>query len=97
MLPINRKRALQIPHGLAIAAAAICLVLAFSTDLQTRHEQISAERSEPTPVQLLAGSEDGLIDKASRVDQRAEPRTRDPRRAPMPLFPWFPGLGGSGG
>ncbi|MGY6554728.1 MAG: hypothetical protein ACXIUM_09420 [Wenzhouxiangella sp.] len=97
MLPTNRKRALQIPHGLAIAAAALCLVLAFSTDLQSRHDQISAERSEPAPVQLLAGSEDSLLDKAGRGDQRAESRTRDLRRAPMPLFPWFPGTGSGGG
>lgn len=97
MLPIKRKHALQIPHGLAIAAAAICLVLAFSTDLQSRHEQISAERSEPTPLQLLTGSEDNLVDMASRGDPRAESRPRDPRRAPMPLFPWFPGMGSDGG
>ena len=97
MLPINRKRALQIPHGLAIAAAAICLVLAFSTDLQSRHDQISHERPELAPVQLLAGSEEKLVDKAARMDQRSESRTREPRRTPMPLFPWFPGMGNSSG
>ena len=102
MLPINQKHALHIPHGVAIVAAAICLVLAFSTDIQSRHAQITAERAEPLPVvapaALLAGSEDSLPEQSARADQRRDPRTRDSggRRAPMPLFPWVPGLSATG-
>lgn len=97
MLPSHRKRALHIPHGLAIAAAGICLVLAFSSDLQSRHEQISAERLDQ-PVQQLAGSDESRPDSASWLDQRSEQRSRDhaARRLPMPLFPFFPGLGRNG-
>lgn len=99
MLPINRKRALHVPHGMAIFAAVVCLGLAFSTDIQSRHDQIVAERSESAPVQLVAGSEDSRVDTAARADQRSEQRRLDSggRRAPMPLFPWFPGLSTGGG
>ena len=99
MLPINRKRVLHIPHGVATVAATVCLVLAFSTDIKSRHAQIMAERAESTPVQFLAGAEDKLQDKAARADQRSESRARDSaqRSIPMPLFPSIPGLNSPGG
>ena len=99
MLPIARKRVLEIPHGLAAIAAAVCLALAFSTDIQSRQDRIMAERADSTPIQQLTGAEEARPDKAVRADQRGESRSLEPggRRAPMPLFPWFPGLGINGG
>ncbi len=95
MLPIAGKRVLQIPHGLALAATAICLALAFTTDLQSRQDRIIAQRAEMAPPQVLMMAEEPLGDPA----QRAEKRARDPvsREVPLSLFPWFTSLRGKRG
>ncbi len=94
MLPIARKRVLQIPHGLAACAAALCLVLAFSTDIHSRHDRISAENSPLTSADTHSGLDQRVSEAAVRADQRSEQRSREPvkRSAPTPLFPRFPGL-----
>lgn len=95
MLPITRQRVLQIPHGLATVAAGICLVLAFTTDIQSRHDRIAAERAESVPVYQLAASDEARPDSLPRPDKR--PRDTSARYMPLSLFPWFPGLGSNGG
>lgn len=96
MLPIVRKKALQIPHGLAALAAGICLVLAFSTDFNERRQQLLAEQQE-TAVSVLAAARDETQRNDAAV--KTEPRTREAgaTRPPMQLLPWFPGLRQGGG
>jgi hypothetical protein len=98
MLPIVRKRVLQIPHGLATVAAGICLVLAFSTDIQNRQDQIMAERQDTSPVNLLAGSEESRSEPTPRADPLGDKRSREAGNHGtfLPMFPWFPGIGING-
>lgn len=99
MLPIVKRRTLQIPHGLAAISAAVCLVLAFSTDLAERQTRILAEQAEAPAVQVIGSAEDALGESSGLADQRSERRAREtvPPRPPARLIPWFPELRLGGG
>lgn len=93
MLPIARRRTLEVPHGLAALAAAICLTLAFATDHSDVEQQLRAEQSEPSAVEHLAGDGD-RSDKTVPPGERPNSGDRD---TGIDLLPWFAGLGGRGG
>lgn len=54
MLPIVKRKTLEVPHGLAAVAAAICLVLAFATDFSDRDQHSAASIDKSAPVDFVA-------------------------------------------
>jgi hypothetical protein len=54
MLPIVKRKTLEVPHGLAAVAAAICLVLAFATDFSDRDSAATATVETTAPVEFVA-------------------------------------------
>lgn len=73
MLPIVKRKTLEVPHGLAAVAAAICLVLAFATDFSDRDDLSAVALDKPTPVEFAAKHS-----AAGNEDQAATPE--GPRR-----------------
>jgi len=67
MLPIVKRKALEIPHGLAAVAAAVCLILAFATDLTDRDGQ--------EMLQTMAEHEQ--IDSLDRSDSHAKSNSNE--------------------
>ena len=66
MLPVVKRKTLEVPHGLAAIAAAICLVLAFATDLSDRDAQrmVEVENAKATEFvisQAPAASDDSVV------------------------------------
>jgi len=91
MLPIVKRKTLEIPHGLAAVAAAICLVLAFATDFSDRDRpsSVAAEKSLPTDFVARHVATDGE-DRATATDSKnhrgGETRTQAGASA---LINWF--------
>ncbi|MEN1729108.1 MAG: hypothetical protein AAGJ52_11775 [Pseudomonadota bacterium] len=72
MLPVVKRKTLEVPHGLAAIAAAICLVLAFATDFSDRDAQQLVEMEKvqaaefaitqaPTATDDTASASDGAL------------------------------------
>ena len=95
MLPLARKKVFHVPHGLAAVAACVCLVLAFSTDLQEREQRIAAAQTQPSTVVRALANEDGRSDSVGGGEQST--RDASTQRAMRQLLPWFPGLPHGGG
>ncbi len=53
MLPIVKRKALEVPHGLAAIAAAVCLVLAFATDFTDHDSQHLVELDGNNTAELV--------------------------------------------
>lgn len=94
MLPITRRRTLEVPHGLAAVAAAVCLILAFATDHASVDERLQARNSDQSPVEETASERDEALETAS--EKVRDSRKRRERRSGLGLLPWFPGYGGRG-
>ena len=95
MLPLAREKLFHVPHGLAAVATCVCLVLAFSTDLEQREQRITAAQNEPTSVVRAFNNEDGRSDSVAAGEQAV--RDASAGRAMRQLLPWFPGLSHGGG
>lgn len=94
MLPFVRHRTLQIPHRLAALAAAICLALAFTSDVQTRLETLQAESASEKPVEVMV-----KVPEHAPSDQTVNPepgRSGNSEQATRGLsnflLPWLPRL-----
>jgi hypothetical protein len=92
MLPIVKRKSLEVPHGLAAVAAAICLVLAFATDFSDRGETRTVVMDESAPVEFIAkhtptGAEDSAPRTEPNPHQRGE--TRLPSAGSNTLINWF--------
>ncbi len=92
MLPVVRRKTLQIPHGLAAIAAGICLALAFASDFQSREQSLRAELDTQQGTEWAAGaSESAGNDLSATSDRNQRPRARQPEQVPPAgLLPWFP-------
>lgn len=100
MLPIAKRRTMNIPHSLAAIAAAICLGLAFVTDFQEREQSLRAELPAPSQVELVIQPSDETVrERAAVTDpQRQVNRdhssnrsgSRSGSRTGPGLLPWFP-------
>lgn len=92
MLPVVKRNAFQIPHGLAAIAAGICLALAFASDFHSREQNIRAELDARSTTELIAGSADGSANDPS-VKSDAKQQNRSNPRGKLPsagMLPWFP-------
>ncbi len=98
MLPVVKRKTLEIPHGLAAVAAAICMVLAFASDFGSREQALRAEASESHPVEIIAkipderNSEQNSSTESARHN-RIKPAEGQTLRRLLPLFP-LPNKGG---
>lgn len=72
MLPVAKRKTLEIPHGLAAVAAAICLVLAFASDFRKDESARHANATDSSAVEIIASrSEDQAADQAgNRLGER---------------------------
>lgn len=98
MLPIVKRKTLEIPHGLAAVAAAICMVLAFASDFGSREQALRAEAGESNPVEIIAkmpeerSPEQNSATESTR-HHRIKPAEGQTLRRLLPLFP-LPNKGG---
>jgi hypothetical protein len=94
MLPVVKRKTLEIPHGLAAIAAAICLALAFATDFQSREQALRAELEVPAPQEVVVTPNDEFArERVNSQDPSPQPRPkREQGRRATSLLPWFPGL-----
>lgn len=92
MLPIAKRRTLEVPHGLAAIAASVCLILAFATDQSSVEDRLRAQQSGQSPVEQTA--EDG---NGSKEDVSEAVREQRKRGSGLSLLPWFPGYAGGRG
>ncbi len=92
MLPVVKRKTLQVPHGLAAIAAGICLVLAFASDFQDREQRLQAELEPNSNTELVAerrdsSSQDQSVQTESRRQQAEDRRERMTTGG---LIRWFP-------
>jgi len=92
MLPIVKRKTLEVPHGLAAVAAAICLVLAFATDFSDRDGSSTVALEKPAPVEFVAkhatsGSEEQAATTETARRQGGE--TASARAGTSALINWF--------
>ncbi len=98
MLPVVKRKTLEIPHGLAAIAAAICMVLAFASDFKGREDMLRAEAGEAPAVEVMAtlpeerNPEQGAAAEKAR-QSRIKPAEGRKLRGLLPLFP-LPRQGG---
>ncbi|NBB92963.1 MAG: hypothetical protein GVY32_07340 [Gammaproteobacteria bacterium] len=87
MLPITRHRTLAIPHRLALAAAAVCLVLSFTVDRTALEESVQEN-------QTAAHQVDSLDNPAAAVkpSERTSAGSGKSGKSSLKLLPWFTGL-----
>ncbi len=92
MLPTIKRKTLEVPHGLAAIAAAVCLVLAFSSDFKQREAQLRAEAAPGNvPERVVAAPDEGILERASgHRPVRGRPGSRSEPRPSPTLLPWFP-------
>ncbi|MFU8830766.1 MAG: hypothetical protein ACNA7J_01305 [Wenzhouxiangella sp.] len=98
MLPIVKRKALEIPHGLAAVAAAVCLGLAFVSDFQAREHSLKAELHSTAPTEIMAGgAEDRHSDRGANSDSSRSPaRERREAGSRSSLLLWLPGFRNGG-
>jgi len=91
MLPIVKRKALEVPHGLAAAAAAICLVLAFATDLSDREQAPTLAIEKPAAIEFVAKQAAGNEDQPASADspRHQGSETGVGRTGASPLINWF--------
>lgn len=93
MLPIRKRKTMNIPHSLAAIAAAVCLGLAFVTDFQDREQSIRTQQASSAQVETtLPASEENLRERA--VSSESPPKVNRERSSGglgPTLLPWFPG------
>ncbi|MEE4637179.1 MAG: hypothetical protein V2J42_00375 [Wenzhouxiangella sp.] len=94
MLPIARNRSFHVPHGLAAVAASVCLVLAFTSDISQRQDEMVTNQTEPN-ARVATTAEDPRPDPVSTADARG--RDTLPPTQTTRWIPWFPGLRPGGG
>ncbi|TVQ29837.1 MAG: hypothetical protein EA370_14440 [Wenzhouxiangella sp.] len=98
MLPIVKRKTLEIPHGLAAVAAAICMALAFASDFKSREQMLRAEAGESPVVEVMATlPEERSADQKAAAEAarktRLKPAEGRTLRGLLPLFP-LPNQGG---
>ncbi|NDY96912.1 hypothetical protein [Wenzhouxiangella limi] len=94
MLPIARNNAFHVPHGLAALAAAVCLVLAFTSDFSQRQKQVLDAQADPA-AWVATAADDPRPDITPKGDAR--PGDKMSSRSTTRWIPWFPGLRPGGG
>jgi hypothetical protein len=62
MLPVVKRKTLEVPHGLAAIAAAICLVLAFATDVSDPDAARIADIEDVKATELVVGAKAAVSD-----------------------------------
>jgi hypothetical protein len=94
MLPIARNHSFHVPHGLAAVAASVCLVLAFTSDISQRQDDLVIDQTEPAARMATA-----VEDSPPHAAPAAEGRARDTLKPNQTTrwIPWFPGLRPGGG
>ena len=92
MLPVVKRKTLQVPHGLAAIAAGICLALAFASDFQSREQSLRAELDNQSGNELVIGATESADGERSvNTEAKHRPRPRQSDRSPAAgLLPWFP-------
>jgi len=98
MLPVVKRKTLEIPHGLAAVAAAVCLGLAFVSDFQSREHNLNTELNSTAPTEAMAGvPEERHSDRATNSDlSRLPARERREGGSTSGLLPWLPGFRNGG-
>jgi len=94
MLPFVRHNSLKIPHGLAAVAAAVCLGLAFTSDIQTRLDTLQVDGSTENAVDVVVKvPEVPAIDRSSE-DEPARTSASEESIGSRSgfLLPWLPRL-----
>lgn len=95
MLPVARNRSFHVPHGLAALAAAVCLVIAFTTENSNSAPQMAALATEPCVQNVTTGEAHEAIPASERKAQQG--KRRAVRSASAVFIPWFPGRSSAGG
>jgi hypothetical protein len=95
MLPVARNRSFHVPHGLAALAAAVCLVIAFTTEDGNSTPQLAGLTDQPC-VQSPVESETSRDTPQTGRDAQSGER-RAVRGASAVFIPWFPGRRSAGG
>jgi len=65
MLPVVKRKTLEVPHGLAAIAAAICLVLAFATDVSDHDTARVADIEDGKATELVVGAKAAVSDDST--------------------------------
>ncbi|AKS42319.1 hypothetical protein [Wenzhouxiangella marina] len=79
MLPIVKRKTLEVPHGLAALAAAVCLVLAFATDFSEREEHLRADIDATPATELSAAHAANLHDSGGSAAEATRKPGNDAR------------------
>lgn len=90
MLPITNHRVLHIPHGLAIGAAIVGLIVALSWDRPQATDRAAV--APPPPMITIEDDRDDAADKHVPGPGREDPRGREmlPGFGPL-VLPFSPG------
>ncbi len=98
MLPVVKRKTLEIPHGLAAVAAAVCLGLAFVSDFQAREHSLNAELNSTVPTEFMASApDDRQSDRVKNPDSpRVPARERREGGSTSGLLPFLPGFRNGG-
>jgi hypothetical protein len=94
MLPFVRHNTLKVPHSLAAIAAAVCLGLAFTSDIQNRLTTLQPDTSAESPVDIAVKmpefpSKDGPTEAESARSSGSEQTSGALSGF---LLPWLPRL-----
>lgn len=95
MLPVARNRSFHVPHGLAALAAAVCLVIAFTTEEGNSAPRLADSTAEPCEQSTAKAEADQDAPRTERDSRQGERQAV--RRASAVFIPWFPGSRSAGG
>jgi hypothetical protein len=96
MLPVARNRSFHVPHGLAALAAAVCLVIAFTTEDGNSTPRLAGLNPEPCVQETI--ELEAHQDRPSEERQVQQGERQTVRRSASAVFiPWFPGRRSAGG
>jgi hypothetical protein len=92
MLPVVKRKTLEIPHGLAAIAAAVCLGLSFVSDFQAREQQLRADSQTHRPaIESVSGVvEERVIERASAPEPQTAGRRDHSDSKGSALLLWIP-------
>ncbi len=97
MLPVVKRKTLEIPHGLAAVAAAVCLGLAFVSDFQAREHSLNAELRSTAPTEIVASAaEERHSDRAANSDSSRSPARERREAGSRAGLLWLPGFRNGG-
>ncbi|HMA98481.1 MAG TPA: hypothetical protein VKO38_03375 [Wenzhouxiangella sp.] len=88
MLPVVRNRSFHVPHGLAALAAAVCLILAFSTEDSRPLVADNAAEPQPSPAMVTVKQQH---ETPSRQVKPLSEHHSASQHVPTVWIPWFPG------